>query len=169
MWVKCVHTRVHIWFYIYNDKRRTSGQERGGGHLGRAEHFEDVVGEKSGHCGTVLVNALKDLHQHLMRGGWLIDWNKQKLYWPVRKPHLGSYVCRTVKLTLTLLIQRTGLLCMVRVLRSWIVSLKGPRLSLEAKYLKRRPKPPKNQIMNKKEKFCLSLYFSDVNSGSQIA
>jgi hypothetical protein len=58
---------------------------------------------------------------------------------------------------------------MVRVLRSWIVSLKGPRLSLEAKYLKRRPKPPKNQIMNKKEKFCLSLYFSDVNSGSQIA
>ncbi len=50
-------TSVHIWFYIYNDKRRTSGQERGG-HLGRAEHFEDVVGEKCRHCRTVLIDAL---------------------------------------------------------------------------------------------------------------
>jgi hypothetical protein len=74
----CTYTTcVHIWFYIYNDKRRTSGQERvEWGHLGRAEHFENVVGEKCRHCRTVLVNALQDLHQHLIEGR-LIDRLKQ--------------------------------------------------------------------------------------------
>jgi hypothetical protein len=65
----CVHTCVHIWFYIMTKDVQADKRGWGGGHLGRAEHFEDVVGEKCRHCGTVLVNALQDLHQHLMMGG----------------------------------------------------------------------------------------------------
>ncbi len=61
---------VYTFGSIYIMTKDVQADKRGvGGHLGRAEHFEDVVGEKCRHCRTVLVNALQDLHQDLTRGG----------------------------------------------------------------------------------------------------
>jgi hypothetical protein len=51
-----VHT--HLVLYIIMTKDVQADKRGVVGHLGRAEHFEDVVGEKCRHCRTVLVNAL---------------------------------------------------------------------------------------------------------------
>jgi hypothetical protein len=79
-----MYTHVYTFGSIYIMTKDVQADTRGGGHLGRAEHFEDVVGEKCRHCRTVLVNALQDLHQHLMRGR-LIDRLKQPKFFCLYK------------------------------------------------------------------------------------